>query len=229
MTSRCRAARMPLATSWTVPSPPAATTLAEPLLGGLPCEFDGVPGVPDGRSSNSAPRWRGVRLSSRFRPPATGRRVVNHTGRRRWSRFARWWRKTYRRARAVARAAGNRPPRRGQPAALARYLRRNPGCSFVAWPRAGELVGVSLAGHDGRRGYLHHVAVARRAGRRNRPAAGGCLPPALKAEGIEKVHPLGEGRQRAGTAFWNRVGGRERPDIVDGVHQPTWRRERERL
>src|SRR5262249_5210784 len=46
------------------------------------------------------------------------------------------------------------------PPALARYLQRNPGSSFVAVSATGELVGVSLAGHDGRRGYLHHVAVA---------------------------------------------------------------------
>ncbi len=44
------------------------------------------------------------------------------------------------------------------PCALAKYLARNPGSSFVAL-RDGVLVGVSLAGHDGRRGYLHHVAV----------------------------------------------------------------------
>src|SRR6516164_621735 len=40
------------------------------------------------------------------------------------------------------------------------YLKRNPGMSFVA--RNGEqLVGAVLCGHDGRRGYLHHLAVAR--------------------------------------------------------------------
>ena len=46
------------------------------------------------------------------------------------------------------------------PPSLARYLRRNPGCSYVALAESGELVGVSLAGHDGRRGYMHHVAVS---------------------------------------------------------------------
>jgi N-acetylglutamate synthase len=45
------------------------------------------------------------------------------------------------------------------PRALAKYLARNPACSFVAVTEAGVLAGVSLAGHDGRRGYLHHVAV----------------------------------------------------------------------
>jgi N-acetylglutamate synthase len=42
---------------------------------------------------------------------------------------------------------------------IARYLKRNPGCSFVAC--AGDaIVGAVLSGHDGRRGYLHHLAVA---------------------------------------------------------------------
>lgn len=41
---------------------------------------------------------------------------------------------------------------------LAAFLARNPGMSVVA--RCGDaLVGTALAGWDGRRGYLHHVAV----------------------------------------------------------------------
>ncbi len=42
---------------------------------------------------------------------------------------------------------------------IGRYLERNPGSSFVA-RIAGEVVGAVLCGHDGRRGYLHHLAVA---------------------------------------------------------------------
>src|SRR4051794_22337560 len=43
--------------------------------------------------------------------------------------------------------------------AIALYLKRNRGMSFVA--RDGKfLVGAVLCGHDGRRGYLHHLAVA---------------------------------------------------------------------
>lgn len=39
------------------------------------------------------------------------------------------------------------------------YLRRNSGLSFMA--RHGEqIVGAVLCGHDGRRGYLHHLAVS---------------------------------------------------------------------
>jgi ribosomal protein S18 acetylase RimI-like enzyme len=41
---------------------------------------------------------------------------------------------------------------------IARYLGRNPGQSFVA-TESGELVGAVLCGNDGRRGFLHHLAV----------------------------------------------------------------------
>lgn len=101
------------------------------------------------------------------------------------------------------------------PAALARYLRRNPGCSFVALTQSGELAGVSLAGHDGRRGYLHHVAVA--IAYRNhglgRELVERCAA-ALKAEGIEKINLWVKADNVSGLAFWNRIGGRERRDIV---------------
>ena len=43
--------------------------------------------------------------------------------------------------------------------ALLRFLARNPGSSAVAMA-AGELVGAILCGHDGRRGAIHHLAVA---------------------------------------------------------------------
>jgi ribosomal protein S18 acetylase RimI-like enzyme len=101
------------------------------------------------------------------------------------------------------------------PPAIARYLRRNPGISFVALAESGELVGVSLAGHDGRRGYLHHVAVAEayRQQGLGRKLVEECLA-ALKREGIEKVNFWVKADNRDGLAFWNRVGGRERTDIV---------------
>ncbi|HJZ54557.1 MAG TPA: GNAT family N-acetyltransferase [Gemmataceae bacterium] len=101
------------------------------------------------------------------------------------------------------------------PPALARYLRRNPGTSFAAVNDVGELVGVSLAGHDGRRGYLHHVAVApafRKQGL-GRQLVEQCLA-GLKAEGIEKVNLWVKADNAAGKAFWTRVGGIERTDIA---------------
>jgi len=49
--------------------------------------------------------------------------------------------------------------------AIAGYLERNPGTSCCAWettnPDRPRLIGAVLCGHDGRRGYLHHLAVDR--------------------------------------------------------------------
>ena len=101
------------------------------------------------------------------------------------------------------------------PPALARYLARNPGCSAVAVDESGGLVGVSLAGHDGRRGYLHHVAVSPTVRKQGlgRKLVDACLA-ALRAEGIEKVHLWVKADNAAGKSFWNRLGWREREDIV---------------
>src|SRR5678816_4584303 len=41
--------------------------------------------------------------------------------------------------------------------ALTRFLARNPGTSFVA-DKDRALIGNILCGHDGRRGYLYHLA-----------------------------------------------------------------------
>jgi ribosomal protein S18 acetylase RimI-like enzyme len=100
------------------------------------------------------------------------------------------------------------------PPALARYLQRNLGMSFVAIS-GGEVVGVSLAGHDGRRGYLHHVAVAMDSRKQGigRKLVDACLT-ALKSEGIEKVNFWVKADNAAGLAFWNRLGGQLRSDIV---------------
>jgi len=101
------------------------------------------------------------------------------------------------------------------PESIARYLDRNPCCSFVATNDAGELVGVSLAGHDGRRGYLHHVGVLPTLQKQGigRQLVEHCLM-ALKCEGIDKVNFLVKADNAAGMAFWNSVGGRERTDLV---------------
>jgi N-acetylglutamate synthase len=42
---------------------------------------------------------------------------------------------------------------------FARYLGRNPGLSHAAMA-GGTLVGAALCGHDGRRGWVYHLAVA---------------------------------------------------------------------
>ncbi len=46
-------------------------------------------------------------------------------------------------------------------AGITAYLERNPGLSHVA-VCDGKIVGTILCGHDGRRGYIHHLAVDER-------------------------------------------------------------------
>lgn len=74
------------------------------------------------------------------------------------------------------------------PEPLARYLARNPGVSAAA-RMEGKLIGACLAGHDGRRGYLHHIAVAPRW--RGEGLARRLIDfsmTALARDGIEKCH-----------------------------------------
>jgi len=89
--------------------------------------------------------------------------------------------------------------------AIAGYLERNPGLSLVA--EAGRdgpaVVGAVLCGHDGRRGYLYHLAVDP-AARRNgvgRALVAHCMD-ALAALGIERCHILVFRDNGPGTAFW---------------------------
>lgn len=98
--------------------------------------------------------------------------------------------------------------------AIARYLERNPGMSFAAWDGT-DLAGAVLCGHDGRRGYLHHLAVAsayRRQGIATRLVEA-CLA-ALHQEGMEKCHLFIYADNQAARAFWSRSGWRERADIA---------------
>lgn len=41
-------------------------------------------------------------------------------------------------------------------AGIEKYIKRNPTSCFVAEAN-GKIVGVIMAGHDGRRGYIHHA------------------------------------------------------------------------
>lgn len=98
-------------------------------------------------------------------------------------------------------------------AGLAVYLRRNPGLSFVA-ELDGHIVGSVLAGHDGRRGYLQHLAVAREHRRRGIGSRLLALSlAALEAEGIGKIHVHVFDDNRAGREFWQRRGWQQRDEI----------------
>ncbi len=97
--------------------------------------------------------------------------------------------------------------------AIGRYLARNPGLSFTAWD-GNELVGAVLCGHDGRRGYVHHLAVKpsqRRQGL-GKALAARCLA-ALAAEGIDKCHLFVFANNADAIAFWRSVGWSQRVDL----------------
>ncbi len=99
-------------------------------------------------------------------------------------------------------------------AAIERYLTRNPGLSWVAYYDV-QLIGAILCGHDGRRGFLHHLAVAEpfRHQGIGKTLAQKALS-GLDAEGIEKCHLFVYKQNRAGQAFWNANGWLERSDLI---------------
>ncbi|MEK7476129.1 MAG: GNAT family N-acetyltransferase [Candidatus Coatesbacteria bacterium] len=100
------------------------------------------------------------------------------------------------------------------PATVLRFLRRNPGMSFVAF-RGRTMVGAVLGGHDGRRGTLWHLAVApsvRRSGLgttlTNRVLA------AQRAKGIRKTIILVLRDNPKAVSFWRRTGWTAMPVVA---------------
>lgn len=94
-----------------------------------------------------------------------------------------------------------------------RYLRRNPGMSFLA-EIDGRVVGCALSGHDGRRGYLQHVVVD--AAYRRRGIADElvkrCLDE-LQRNGIVKVHLDVLTTNVSALEYWQHRGWTHRDDI----------------
>lgn len=100
------------------------------------------------------------------------------------------------------------------PECLSRYLDRNPGMSFVAFDE-GTLVGAVLAGHDGRRGFLNHLAVAPSHRKQDigKQLVEHCLH-ALERAGIPKCHIFVFQDNTSAQAFWEKVGWVHRPDLI---------------
>jgi ribosomal protein S18 acetylase RimI-like enzyme len=86
------------------------------------------------------------------------------------------------------------------------YLRRNPGLSFVARCE-GRVVATVQCGHDARRGYLHHLAVAPNYRRQGLGAALVERSLARLAElGIPQCNINVLGDNQAGLKFWESTG-----------------------
>ncbi len=94
-----------------------------------------------------------------------------------------------------------------------RYLARNPGTSWIV-RRGPRLVGAVLCGHDGRRGYLYHLAVAddeRRQGI-GRSLVNAALA-SLAKETITRATIFVFADNEAGKSFWASQSWQERLDL----------------
>ena len=89
---------------------------------------------------------------------------------------------------------------------IAEYLKRNPGLSRVA-EVDGKIAGVALCGHDGRRGWIYHLAVAPAHRRRKvgKLLLDACVD-GLRAAGLKRAIILVAGDNPAGHQFWLRNG-----------------------
>ena len=107
--------------------------------------------------------------------------------------------------------------------AIETFLARNPGLSFVALD-SGAIVGAVLCGHDGRRGYLHHLAVAKchRGRGLGKGLVEACLA-GLRKLGIPKCNLFLFSDHAASEAFWKHNGWRHRADlrVMQEVLGPT--------
>lgn len=97
---------------------------------------------------------------------------------------------------------------------IAKYLNRNPTTCFVAVDE-GKIAGVIMAGHDGRRGFIHHTTVAEEYRKQGigRELVRHALT-ALEKEGINKAALLVFRQNELGNIFWENVGFTDREDIV---------------
>lgn len=98
--------------------------------------------------------------------------------------------------------------------ATERYLLRNPGLSFIA--RTGiNVIGCIMSGHDGRRGYLHHLAVAPNFRRKGIGTllVHRCLA-ALQQIGIDKTHIDVLCENTSAHHYWTKLGWQKRTDII---------------
>ena len=93
------------------------------------------------------------------------------------------------------------------------FLARNIGLNHVA-AKDGAVIGTVLCGHDGRRGYIYHLAV--KPEMRGRGIASQLIQvvlAGLRKQGIQKCHLFVIADNEAGKMFWQKTGWKLRQDI----------------
>jgi len=105
--------------------------------------------------------------------------------------------------------------------ALEAYLDSQPGFSRVAIDEAGRVIGAVLCGHDGRRGYLHHLAVAQECRGKGigRALVESCLE-RLGDAGLVKCNVFVFDNNVSAKRFWQGGGWNMRPDLLV-MQKPT--------
>jgi N-acetylglutamate synthase len=98
--------------------------------------------------------------------------------------------------------------------AIEMFSQRNPGLCFIAEDE-GKIIGTLFCGQDGRRGYIHHTAVAESHQRRGiaQKMVDLCLTE-LDKQGIRKCHLFVVDKNELGKLFWRRTGWIERVELV---------------
>ena len=96
---------------------------------------------------------------------------------------------------------------------IQKYLDRNPETCFVA-EDVEDIIGVIIAGHDGRRGYIYHTAVSpEHRGQDIGTKLVDTAMNALKEQGINKVALVCFSKNDGGNIFWEKTGFTQRNDL----------------
>jgi ribosomal protein S18 acetylase RimI-like enzyme len=97
---------------------------------------------------------------------------------------------------------------------IAYYLNRNPDLSFVCIDDE-KIIGTVLCGHDGRRGYMYHVAVdPEYRGKSIAKKLVNCSLDKLRLSGITKCHLMVIENNEIGNRFWTQSGWQRRNGII---------------
>ena len=96
---------------------------------------------------------------------------------------------------------------------LDKYLKRNKGMSFICM-NGDDLIGTILCGHDGRRGFIYHLAVCKNFRKEN--IATTLIEMSLgqlRSAGIKRCMIMADEVNESGKSFWLKMNWRKRDDL----------------